>query len=107
VKYVVGADEVGLGPLAGDIYVCAVMVPEDGKNVEGVTDSKALTPADRERLREELIVLPNLHYEISRATPEEIDEPSVPAFPRLSHRINPRCAGWVQSGDDRCYREIG
>lgn len=72
--YVVGADEVGLGPLAGDIYVCAVMVPEDGKNVEGVTDSKQLTPTDRERLREELIVLPNLYYEISRATPEEIDE---------------------------------
>jgi len=77
VRYVVGADEVGLGPLAGDLYVCAVMVPEDGRTIEGVTDSKALSPADRERLRKELIAHPNLHYEITRATPKEIDEEGI------------------------------
>ena len=76
-KYVVGADEVGLGPLAGDLYVCAVMVPEDGRTIEGVTDSKALTSKRREELRGALLAHPNLHYEIARATPKEIDDQGI------------------------------
>ncbi|MFA6158456.1 MAG: ribonuclease HII [Candidatus Paceibacterota bacterium] len=48
--YVVGIDEVGRGPLAGPVTVCACMVPGDfdmGK-FAGIRDSKKLTPKKRE-----------------------------------------------------------
>lgn len=47
-KYIIGADEVGRGCLAGGVYVGAVLVPDDKIPVEGVGDSKKLTPKRRE-----------------------------------------------------------
>lgn len=49
-RYLIGIDEVGRGPLAGPVYVGAVMVPHDfdWKSAEGVRDSKKLTPRKRE-----------------------------------------------------------
>lgn len=55
-KYVIGIDEVGRGPLAGPVFVGAVIVPFnfDWKSVEGVRDSKKLTPRKREEWYEKL-----------------------------------------------------
>jgi ribonuclease HII len=47
---VAGVDEVGRGPLAGPVVVCAIVMPFGERAIGGVTDSKALTAADRERL---------------------------------------------------------
>jgi ribonuclease HII len=47
---IAGVDEVGRGPLAGPVVVCAIVMPHDRRAIAGVTDSKALKPADRERL---------------------------------------------------------
>jgi ribonuclease HII len=47
---IAGVDEVGRGPLAGPVVVCAVIMPHDRRAISGVTDSKKLTAADRERL---------------------------------------------------------
>lgn len=44
-----GVDEVGRGPLAGPVVAAAVVLPESGWP-DGIRDSKALSPANRERL---------------------------------------------------------
>lgn len=49
-RYIAGVDEVGRGPLAGPVVVCAIIMPHDRRAIGGVTDSKKLTAADRERL---------------------------------------------------------
>jgi ribonuclease HII len=43
-------DEVGRGPLAGPVVACAVVMPPGARAIAGVADSKALAPAERERL---------------------------------------------------------
>ena len=44
-----GVDEVGRGPLAGPVVACAVIMPK-GMIIEGVKDSKKLTPKKRNML---------------------------------------------------------
>jgi ribonuclease HII len=44
-----GVDEAGRGPLAGPVAVAAVILPPD-HGIEGLDDSKKLTPARREHL---------------------------------------------------------
>lgn len=44
-----GVDEVGRGPLAGPVVACAVIMPK-GMIIEGVKDSKKLTPKKRDML---------------------------------------------------------
>lgn len=48
--HIVGVDEVGRGPLAGPVVVCALVMPTDRRAIAGVTDSKQLSAAQRERL---------------------------------------------------------
>lgn len=47
---IAGVDEVGRGPLAGPVVVCAVIMPHDRRAIRGVTDSKKLSGSERERL---------------------------------------------------------
>jgi ribonuclease HII len=60
-QHIAGVDEVGRGPLAGPVVVCALVMPRDRRAIRGVDDSKALTQAEREklarRIREEAISL--------------------------------------------------
>lgn len=48
--HIAGVDEVGRGPLAGPVVVCAIVMPLDQRAIAGVRDSKLLVPAERERL---------------------------------------------------------
>ena len=48
---VAGVDEVGRGPLAGDVVAAAVILGDSPP--PGLTDSKALSPRQRERLAED------------------------------------------------------
>jgi ribonuclease HII len=48
--YVAGIDEVGRGPLAGPVVVCAIIMPPDQRAIRGVDDSKRLSAGERERL---------------------------------------------------------
>ena len=68
---VAGVDEVGRGPLAGDVVAAAVILAEPP--LGGVTDSKMLTPERREalaeRIRDEAV-----SWALGRATVAEIDE---------------------------------
>ncbi len=51
---IVGVDEVGRGPLAGPVVACAILLPADCADIDGVGDSKALRAKDRERLALEI-----------------------------------------------------
>jgi ribonuclease HII len=53
VRYVIGVDEVGRGPLAGPVCAAAVILPRDFA-VLGVDDSKKLTEKRREELYGEI-----------------------------------------------------
>ena len=44
-----GVDEAGRGPLAGDVYAAAVILPE-GLEIPGLNDSKKLSEKRREEL---------------------------------------------------------
>ncbi|WP_308121749.1 ribonuclease HII [Actinotalea ferrariae] len=85
-RVVVGMDEVGRGALAGPVSVGAVAVDLGTRACpRGVTDSKLLTPAARERL------LPALgRWGVARAvghaSPEEIDTFGIIAALRLAGR---------------------
>lgn len=68
--YIAGVDEVGRGPLAGPVVTAAVILREP---IEGVTDSKKLTPLKRKQLA--LIIQEHaLCYAYGRAEAAEIDQ---------------------------------
>mgnify|MGYP002570816066 FL=1 len=48
-ELICGADEAGAGPLAGDVYAAAVILPF-GLTPEGLNDSKQVSPKNRDRL---------------------------------------------------------
>ena len=68
---VCGVDEAGAGPLAGDVYAAAVILPE-GWTAPYLNDSKKVTPKRREvlfeRIQEEAV-----SWAIGTASAEEID----------------------------------
>ena len=68
---VAGVDEVGRGPLAGDVIAAAVIL--NGAAPDGVTDSKALSAGRREALAE-AIRESALCWSVGRASVAEIDE---------------------------------
>lgn len=68
-RLIAGVDEVGRGPLAGPVVTAAVILAHP---IEGLTDSKKLTPAKREKLALQ-IQEEALCYAYGRAEVEEID----------------------------------
>ncbi|MGN1304706.1 MAG: ribonuclease HII [Oscillospiraceae bacterium] len=67
-----GVDEAGRGPLAGDVYAAAVILPEEVV-IEGINDSKKLSEKKRELLYDEIIEKADA-YCVATASVEEIDE---------------------------------
>jgi ribonuclease HII len=47
---IAGVDEVGRGPLAGPVVVCAIIMPANKRAIAGVDDSKKLTALERVRI---------------------------------------------------------
>ncbi len=71
VQLIAGVDEAGRGPLAGDVVAAAVIL-DPALHIEGLTDSKKLTAAQREKLFP-LIKQQALSFAIASASVEEID----------------------------------
>ena len=67
-----GVDEVGRGPLAGDVVAAAVILDPD-KPIEGLRDSKKLSHTRREQLAA-LIKDRALGWSVARASVAEIDQ---------------------------------
>ena len=74
-EYVCGVDEAGRGPLYGSVYAAAVILRKDDR-IEGVNDSKKLSPKKREELFKE-IRNRALAYSVASASAEEIDEMNI------------------------------
>ena len=68
---VAGADEAGRGALAGPLVAAAVVLPEDF-DLDGIRDSKLLTPAQRERAYERIAA--SGAWVVRRIEPHVIDE---------------------------------
>jgi ribonuclease HII len=81
---IAGIDEAGRGPLAGPVSAAAVILPA-GLNIEGVTDSKKLTPAKRELLYD-AIMSQALAVGIGIVSPAEIDQINILQATRLAMR---------------------
>ena len=71
VKYLAGVDEVGRGPLAGDVVTAAVILPPD-HGIEGLDDSKALSDRQRENLYKDITSRATC-WAVARCSVEEID----------------------------------
>lgn len=72
VELLCGVDEAGRGPLAGDVYAAAVILPK-GCYIEGLNDSKKISEKKRDALYEE-ITKKALSYSVGIATIAEIEE---------------------------------
>lgn len=70
-----GIDEAGRGPLAGPVYAAAVIL-NPLNPIEGLKDSKKLTPAEREALAP-IIQERALAWSVAFATVEEIDSMNI------------------------------
>ena len=71
-KIICGVDEAGRGPLAGPVAAAAVIMPE-GLIIDGVNDSKKISPKKREKLFD-VICSQAISYSISFVDNETIDE---------------------------------
>lgn len=70
-KFIAGVDEVGRGPLVGDVVTAAVIL-DPSNPIEGLNDSKKLSEKKRVALAQE-IREKALYWNIGRASPAEID----------------------------------
>lgn len=75
INYIAGVDEVGRGPLYGPVVVAAVILPKEYK-LDGLTDSKKLTPKRRDEYYD-IIMRDALCVSISEVGPGRIDEVNI------------------------------
>ena len=70
--HIAGVDEVGRGPLVGDVVAAAVILPEN-HGIEGLKDSKKIPEKKRDALSKQIQEVA-IAWAIGRASPAEIDE---------------------------------
>ncbi len=69
---IAGVDEAGRGPLAGDVYAAAVILPKN-LIIEGLNDSKKISEKKRDALYD-VITEKAVAWAVATASVEEIDE---------------------------------
>ena len=107
-KYVIGIDEVGRGPLAGPVVVCAAAIPEGWRirimNYElgKLKDSKQLTSRQREDWFKYFKKQPKISYAIARVSPKVIDRINISAKRKygLSVESIPHTVLTVETNDE-------
>ena len=82
--HVAGVDEVGIGPLAGPVLACAVIL-DPAQPIEGLGDSKSISEKRRQSLSDEINERA-LSVSIGRASVEEIDALNVLQASHLAMR---------------------
>ena len=76
IRYIIGIDEVGRGPLAGPVAVCALAAtPHKLKHFRGIKDSKQLSEAQREAWLKIMKAHQGdeLSFAVTMISPREID----------------------------------
>lgn len=71
-EIVIGVDEAGRGPLAGNVVAAAAILKKYSSDLDDINDSKKLTEKKREKLFD--VIMKNFYIGVGEATPEEIDE---------------------------------
>lgn len=74
-KYIIGADEVGYGSLAGPLVVAGVKAPKNW-SLDGLNDSKKLSAKKREQMRDrltKLIINKEISYHLVEFSNTDID----------------------------------
>ena len=87
-RWVIGIDEAGRGPLAGPVVVggVAVKIKDKGlgiKVLEGIRDSKKLSPRRREEWFRILTAHPKIIWAVARVWPKTIDRINIAAAANL------------------------
>jgi ribonuclease HII len=72
-RKIAGVDEAGRGPLAGPLVVAACILPQD-LLIDGVDDSKKLSPAQRRHFYNQITSHPKIVYSIEVIEHSVIDE---------------------------------
>ncbi len=98
--YIIGADEVGRGCLAGAVYVGAVLVPDDKTPVAGVGDSKKLTPKRREVVYKTLQNDGDVCHQVCIRTASFIDQNGIQrALHECFKKAIDRCLAQIPNGE--------
>lgn len=83
---VAGMDEAGRGPLAGPVVCACVIMPlDEDKRIDGVNDSKKLTPKKREALFDKIINTA-ISYSIIEVDEKTIDKINILEATKLGFR---------------------
>lgn len=95
--WICGVDEAGRGPLVGSVIAGAVVL-DPHNPIEGLKDSKKLTPAKREFLYEQIMEKAKA-WGVGEASPVEIDEINILQATMLAMRraiedLTTRLGGW-------------
>ncbi len=95
--WICGVDEAGRGPLVGSVVAGAVVL-DPHNPIEGLKDSKKLTPAKREFLCEQIMHKAKA-WGVGEASPAEIDEINILQATMLAMRraiedLTTRLGGW-------------
>jgi ribonuclease HII len=81
---IAGVDEAGRGPLAGPVVAAAVILSPE-RPIDGLADSKKLSPARRERLADR-IRRDSMAWSVGWSDPAEIDDVNILAATMLAMR---------------------
>jgi ribonuclease HII len=75
-RFTIGIDEVGRGPIAGPVTVCACMISSDiAKKYKGIKDSKKLSEKKREEIFS--IIKNEVQYQVTSISAKEIDKKGI------------------------------
>ena len=97
-EHIACIDEVGRGCLLGDVVACAIIMPE-GLLIDGVNDSKKLSPKKRDYLYD-IILEKALGIGIGRVNSEIIDEINIKQASILAMKFA------VENIKDRDFKKI-
>ena len=81
---VAGIDEVGRGPLAGNVVTACVVMPKEPV-IPWIDDSKELSESRREKVYQEILDVA-LYVGIGEASPEEIDKVNILEATKMAMR---------------------
>lgn len=116
IKYLIGIDEVGRGPLAGPVCVCSFVIQNDFKMsvFNGIRDSKKLSAKKREEWFEKIKELKkkgSVGYKIAFVSNTEIDRIGISksiqkAIDKCLVNINPKTCEVLLDGGIKASKEF-
>ena len=101
-KVIIGVDEAGRGPLFGDVYTSAVMLPNEDFDLSLLKDSKKFTSKKKIKQVYEYIKEKSSFYSIDFCTHKEIDQYNIlQATQKSMHKsIYNVITKWIQTHSD-------